>query len=100
MILKEERRKMERLILNHFEGERLPCVCWFHGMISNVCGLVYSYLIISDFIRWSDGPLRLAYTVHVDKSWCGLKSFLLALAQTLPIFGKQQGKHNLYDCRN
>jgi len=37
--------------LNDFEGERLPCVSGYHGRGSDICGLAYPYLIVSDFIR-------------------------------------------------
>jgi len=53
MIVKEERGKMERL--NGFEGERLPCVCGYHGRGSHICGLAYPYLMISDL---SDDQIR------------------------------------------
>jgi len=53
MIVKEETGKMERL--NGFEGERLPCVCGYHGMGSHICGLAYPYLMISDL---SDDQIR------------------------------------------
>jgi len=48
---------MERL--NGFEGERLPCVCGYHGRGSHICGLAYPCLMISDS---SDDQIR-----HCDK---------------------------------
>jgi len=54
MIVEKERRNIERWRLNDFEGERLPCMCGYHGMGSHICGLAYPYLMISDVIRCSD----------------------------------------------
>jgi len=31
-----------------FEGERLPCVCGYHGRGSHICGLAYPCRMISD----------------------------------------------------
>jgi len=59
MRVKKERRKIERLRLNAFEGERLPCVCGYHGRGSHICGLAYPNLIISNL---SDDQIR-----HCDK---------------------------------
>ena len=40
--------------LNDLEGERLPCVCGYHGRGSHISGQGYPYQMISDL---SDGQI-------------------------------------------